>query len=684
MKERSGVEVRLTVIAVAVAAALGSPARADERDDEIARLKTPDSSVSAGIGHVGENNTRFGQYTGMVDTGNYLLFDANVNQRDENGLWTTLQGRNLGLPSRSLRFGQSKQGDWGYFIEYDQIPRFSPYTAVTRLTGEDSTRQNVTGAATPRELEISTERRRLDLGFDKLVSREIDIQVRFRNEEKDGRRLFGRTGSNAGADFLTDPINYTTQIIEATAGYTAGKLQLSGGYYGTHFNNQNTKIDVTGGNGTFTPIALPPANQSHQMHLGGGYGFTPTTRGTFKLAYTQQTQTENFIDTPSTGVGRKDLGGQVNTTLVQLGLSSRPLTGLSLLANFRRENRNDTTPVVDYFTITLPTTAAGENEPRSIRTTAAKLEASYQLPWRLRATAGIDYEEKFRNTSDVRVVSFREKTDETAARLELRRAMSETLSGSLGVIVSERGGSPWLRTLRTDGSNGSNLVHPLHLADRHRDKVRATAAWAPTDRFDLQVMGDVSRDTYGGRTLGLQDGSAGFVSTDASYRLSETWSAFAWVSHEDTRALLRSCEAAAASNTGAIAACPGTAADPRWSARLRNVGNALGTGVKGRVTGQISVNADVQLHQDRAEFRQSPTVAGVTPAPDSQYTRTILRLGGNYAVTKKSGIRAQYIRDRFRTNDWTWDNFVYAGGTTIQPHKNQLVHFVGLTGYYDF
>ena len=38
------------------------------------------------------------------------------------GTWLRFDGRNLGLDSRQLRFEHNRQGNWGYFIEYGQIP----------------------------------------------------------------------------------------------------------------------------------------------------------------------------------------------------------------------------------------------------------------------------------------------------------------------------------------------------------------------------------------------------------------------------------------------------------------------------------------------------------------------------------------------------------------------------------
>src|SRR4051812_32259165 len=405
-------EVRLTAMAAALVAAGG--AWADERDDEIKKLTRPDSTAELGLGLVSDNNTRFGQYNGMVKDGVYLLFDARFQRRDDaTGTWTSITGRNLGLENRDLRFEQSKQGDWGYFVDFSQTPRYSPYTPITGLTGVDSSTQTVNGQP-PVPLELSTERKAIGVGVDKWVSSHWDVRLSARQEEKTGRRLFG---SGGGTAFLVDPIDYRTQLYEATAGYTTEKMQFTGGYFGTSFDNYKNRLDVIGSPSGITPIALPPANQSHQLNLGGGYNFSRTTRGTFKVAYTHQTQDAEFIDVSTTG--RTNLGGVVDTKFGQIGLTARPLAGLSVVADLRREARDDKTPVVDYFPITTTNTATGVNEPRSIHSTVGKLEGTYQLPSHLRLTAGLDLDQRKRNTSDVRVVSFREQTDERTIRFDL-------------------------------------------------------------------------------------------------------------------------------------------------------------------------------------------------------------------------------------------------------------------------
>ena len=684
---------KMLIAAVAGFATI-APAHAQEEED-LRRLTKPQSTVEAGVGVVSDDNLRFGQYTGLHEEGAYGLLGAHINRRsDTTGTWLRLRGRNLGLDSRELRFEHERQGNWGYFIDFSQTPRFSPYVIHTTLGGID-TEQQQEGALPARDLRLETRRDALALGLKKQLGAGFDAAASFRHEQKSGTRLYGQASSR----FLVDPIDYDTNQVEGSVGYTGERLQLVLGYYGTSFNNANNSVTLRNNVGALvgtTPVALPPDNQSHQLSLSGGYSLTRTTRAMFKAAYGRITQEDTFFTTPLASVPRTNLGGKIDTTLLQAGLSSRPLPGLGLRADLRYEDRDDQTPVYVYTTPGATTTHNGQNEPRSFRNVIGKLEASYALPADFRVTGGLEREDRKRNTSPVRSVSFRDETEETSYRLDLRRSLSETINGALTFVHSERQGSDWLVNVRNDGSVGSNLIHPLHLADRDRDKLRLSLDWTPSDPLSLQLVAESAQDDYSGRTLGPREGKASFVSLDAAYTLSDKWQALAWTSRNDTRAEQSTCLGAAATPpavpvpTNIGLTCPTTAGNGVWEARLRNVGDAVGVGLKGKPSGVLEVGGEISWSKDRGEFLQAAVTPGViAPAiPDAVYTISTLKLNARYALARNSGVRLQYIFDRFKADDWYWTGWVYADSgtpaTTVSQDPVQNVHFLGASYYYQF
>lgn len=667
--------------------------------DEIDALTKPESSVTVGVGNINHDNRYFGQYSGMHKDGIYGLLDVNIEKRNEDtGTWLLINGRNLGLDHLDFRAEHARQGDWGYFLDYSQTPRRDPLEIKTGVTGIGSSTlrlptpyPNTNGV----EETLKTMRKTTNLGFSKTLSGGFDFQVNFRNEEKDGSRLFARgtTGGTGGFEFAPEPINSTTRIFEGTLGYTADKFQFTGGYVGSFYNNHNPALNFTNspaagvgsGFGTFNPMALPPDNQSHQLFVNGGYNLSPTSRASFKFAQSRVTQENDFVIAPAAGIARSDLGGQIDITQAQASFTAKPLPKLSVLANVRYEDRDDETPVVKYFTAPAATaTTDGNNEPRSIRTLAGKLEASYLLPMGFRATGGVDYDEKTRNTSAVRAVSFRRKTEENSYRLELRRSLSEELNGSIAYIRSDRDGSNWQTTVLNNGTTGSNLVAPLHLADRTRDKIKLKFDWAPIDPLSFQFVFENSDDDYGskGRSFGLQDGRATLYSLDATWTINDKWKTSAWVMSTDTRATQRTCESATAAGV-----CPNTLADPIWEADLRSLGNAVGFNLQGKATSRIDLGADFQYSHDKMKHGQSSITAGSTvpsDLPNTYYKLATSRLYGTYALEKNSSLRLDLVHLRQKTDDWTWQNFTYSDGTRVVRKPSESTVFIGASYTYRF
>src|SRR5262249_29693585 len=139
--------LRTTAIAAAVFAAFGARA---EQPLPLAgsQLTTEAGSAGLGAGLPAHDGRQFGEYNGLTRKGAYGLVDFNLVRRDdETGTWTQLSGRNVALDNKQLRFEQSRQGDWGYYVDYARIPRYEPYSITTDVTGIGT--PNVTVPAAP-------------------------------------------------------------------------------------------------------------------------------------------------------------------------------------------------------------------------------------------------------------------------------------------------------------------------------------------------------------------------------------------------------------------------------------------------------------------------------------------------------------------------------------------------------
>lgn len=602
------------------------------------------------------------------------------------------------------------------------------------------------------DIELKIKRTAFGISAEKWLNPELQLEGSFRTEHRSGARMFGRAGLNSGdmsqniligtgnangrwAVLLTpEPIDSTTNIFEAKISFSRDKLALTGGYFGSFFTNDfgsltpsvpgtlNRGVLWNGANGAALPIngvassavALPPDNQAHQVFLSGTYGFTNATRMNFKVAYTHATQNESFAAqglTPAVGAPGS-LNGEVNTILAQLGLSSRVTNDLTLKANLRYEDRDDKTPVSVYNTNGIAGSSLNNttNWPSASQTrTTAKLDAIYRLPAGYTAVLGGDWERKkaplpLANTALFnKQVFFREELDEYGLRGELRKALSETMNGSLGLEYKERrGGDGDWKTAATAGTPGLplipanpavlNNVFPDMYMDRDRTKLRASLDWAPTEKVDLQAVFEHAADSYkraapssvaGVATpvvAGAHEIDVDSLSLDGSYVLSENWKFNAYWTVSEYKW-----------NVNKVGIAENT----------RNSSQTFGLGLRGKVTGRLDVGADLISTQDKTRFTNQVVTAGVlgniagfipgvpgNRLPDIHYNTERVKLFAKYALDKSSDLRFDAIYQHFKTDDWQWGYngipFLYSDNTTVSQPMTQNALFVGARYIYKF
>jgi MtrB/PioB family decaheme-associated outer membrane protein len=672
-------------IALAVAGALSQVAMAE---DDLAEFTRPDSEFSVGMGRTNRDAPFFGQYSGLDQKGPQLTIGADWVERDDaTGTWLEFHGRNTDIDNRDIQFLTQRQGAWRFSTEWTRMTVNNPFRVNTANTGIGTTEVVVPAAAiapgTGNTIRLGTARETVSIGYNRSITKALEASLRVRNQEKTGTRFWASQGNN----FVPEPVDFNMQELEGVMDYTTEAFQLSGGYLGSWFRNANKKVTIT--NGGVDEMALPPDNVAHQLFLSGGAAIAPRTRGTFKVSYTKGLQDDPFMAvTNAAGVvtNRTDLGGEVDTTLVQLGVASRPINDLSLRAAFRYEDRKDKTPVTTYIDDVVAPIAANTHDlniPFSRTFTNYKLDGDFRLPMRLTAFAGIEFDQRERSYppsvtfaqapsgESARQVSFQPDTDETTVKLGLRRSLSETLNGSVSVLTSKREGDGYLPA---DDSANADVIDPIHWADRDRTKVRLALDWMPAEAVSLQLVAEDSSDEYDGRELGPRSGDASFLSLDASYAISDEWRLTGWVSHEEIEIDQSNCE--------------GTCAALTWNVRTTNSTDAMGLGIEGQPTDSVKVGANLQYSHEKAEYRFAAitgALPGVVP-PDYYYKTTSLKLFAEREHVKNSSIRVDFIYSRVKTDDWTWNGsgagnqWVFNDdGSTVVHNPDEKVSFVGVS-----
>lgn len=734
-----------TAIALAVLAVIGQ-AQAQE-------ASPPQSSVSIGGAFVNGDDAdraRWGMYNGLREDSAYGILDFLYSNRDPaSGLWTSIEGRNLFLDNREVNFTARKPGDWKIVADYSEIVRSSPYTINTSLQGAGSTAPTVSRLETPgtgQDMYTETKRKAVSLFGSKWFGGAVQFEAGLKSEDKDGSRMFGKgfacsaTWRTAGSCatstsqwallFTPEPIDSTINQAEAKLTFAKDGLLLTAGYYGNLYTNRNSTLtpNVTGTSlnsplGAATaldtglrttlnlPLALPPDSQSHQFYLLGNYRFTPTTVANFKYAYTHATQDEDFgadgfYDAPP---GRSNAGAEMNTTLAQAGITARPMPKLTLLANVRYEDKKDETPV-DYYNIEGGPTTLFTNSPADKKRVTSKVEGSYLLPGGFRATVGFDRDSvdhgEFQSTSAVAGLSgLKQKTKEDGYRLELRRSLSDSLTGFISYVSSDReGDSPWLKPTPGGLANGArgvieanddpscvppaapalnNCIYnrtgifPNVFEDRERKKVKAMLNWMPSDDVSVQFLAEDGEDEFTGPTTkGLSEAGMNIYSVDASFRVSDDWSLTGYASTGESTYNVAHSSA--------------------YMVRVEDTNVAIGAGLKGKVSERLRVMADLTYTRDKVKYPQEldqnasaaniAYLASTGGLPDVTYKLTRLTLRGDYDLSRQSMIRVVLGYEKSDFNEWTWqwngNSFLYSDNTTVFAQENQSVTYGGVSYTY--
>ena len=680
--------------------------------------------ISVGAGAVSgstADRALFGQYNGLGEDRNLVgILGIDYSMRDQDaGQWLDIKGSNLLGHTRELGLVWKNPGSWKLNANYGELTRYDPSTINTGLLGAGSTTPQVVpvAAGAGSDLALQTKRTSLGLGMTKIISPAWQIALDLKTEKKEGSRLFGigmncpsviavpQCGANTGWALLMlpEPINASTSQVETRVSYAMDKLRFSLGYYGSFYRNNNDTLNpsVPGSlnanagliNILNQPLALAPDNQAHQFDLSGSFDLAPSTRTTFKLARAIATQNVDFASAGLTGApaGVSNLGGNVATNLAKLSLTSRPVKELSLLSDWRYENRQDDTPIALYNS---EGTATYTNQSFPNRKTKGKLQASWQFNSDYRGTLGADYETidrgVFTASSAIAGVSaLRQQTQETGVRAELRRRMSDNASGAVTLSSSKRTGSNWLKdnnglgvTEVTDVSNPvlglpSTSILPPTLADRKRNKIKIFADWQPSEELTLQFSAEGGKDQYDVPTVyGLQDTRMNLLGVDWTYALSDAWAINGYLSRGQ-QTLNQALPA------GYLMAFNDTSLN-------------ASIGFAGKTTSKIELGGNLLYVNDRSIYAQgldasadaysAALLASTGGLPDIVFRQTALKLYGKYALDKTSSVRVDLIHQRTSMNDWAWGAngvpFVYSDGTTVMQQPTQNVSFIGVTYSY--
>jgi len=724
---------------------LEEPTKPPPDPEYVRNLTEVRSKVEGGLTYVSDDSAKFGKYTGLNEEGFYLDLNFDVNKRgkydgDSTEYWL-LQGENIGLDSRHALFEYGRQGDYKVYLDYDQIPTFREDTARTVFNGVGSSNlslpagwvagQNTSGFSqllpSLKDVDIEHDRKRLGIGFDKIIDNHWSIKTKYQYETKEGLKtiggVIGNTGGNPRAAILPEPIDYTEHKFDAVLDYTTKKQQFQIGYHLSLFNDQKDSLTwqnpysaingwdasagFPGGQGRF---ALPPDNEYHQLMATYGLNVSDTSRFTADLSYARMTQDDafqNFTVNPVLAAGitaplpRGSLDGRIDNTLVNLLFSSRPSQNFHWKAQARYEDRNNKTPRDTYVYIggdsqQQNTGATSDrrrtNEPYSYEELKLAVDGGYRVAKRTELTGGLEYKNMDRTFTE------RNSTDETTLRLGAKSHLSETVIGALHYERSDRGGETYVGTEPfvssysaahvADEPGGWEQLPDLrkyYLADRTRDKIVLFAGFMPTERVNIGFRANYTNDDYSASEFGLTESKSQNYTLDASFMPTDVTTLYAFGTLEKIKS---SQDGRSFSGNNKLADASNPARD--WTADHDDTVDTFGVGVKHTIIkNKLDVGADYVYAKSTGKIDVSTGSALTSaPLPDLKTRLHSLSLYGKYKLKTDMYLKLRYRYEKYNTDDWALDGVdpnTLANVLTLgEQSPDYNVHVITLSFGYKF
>jgi MtrB/PioB family decaheme-associated outer membrane protein len=622
-----------------------------------------------GVNHISDDAYRFGRYNGMQTEGAFMVGNIDVEQFSDDGSFWNIHGTNLGLESRYLRMETGMQGRYKFFLEYDEIPNYKDNTVETPFRGVES--DNLTLPAGfdittnintyLQDFELSTKRERIGAGASFIPKQHWQFDIDFSHETKEGIDATGAAIANGasggggpgtgggvvGKTFLSlvpEPIDYQTNIVNASLSYADDNAQLKLAYHMSLFDNGYDSLQwdnpdpagtVAAGN-----ISLAPDNEFHQLSLTGAYTlpYRSHLTGHFSLGrMTQNQEYEPYTISPLTtpDLPRNSLDGEVWLVAAKLKLISRPINKLRLNAELSYNERDNQTPIESYTFVVMDSFGGGtvQNRPASYQNNRIKLDARYRFNAITSLSGGFKYEDIDRTY----INSERENTEENTFFAKWKIKPHTTVDVALYAETSSRDGSEYNVLVNEDPA-----MRKYHVADRDRTKVGTKIDFMATDKLFLSARADYNKDEYNNSPVGLTEATQPSYTVDFSYQPRINISTYGYYTYETINSIQSSVDTSPVTTTAG------------WEAEFDDLFDTVGVGAEITDLGRWNIGMDLVHSESRgeSEVRDLGNLGTEDQYPDNKTEMSRVKLWTSYDYNKQLTYKLDFMFEEYSEENW--------------------------------
>lgn len=618
--------------------------------------------VAIGAGWVSEDAFRFGHYTGLEE-GSHPVLDGALLHIDDAHFWR-LDLDSLGLDARRLALDGGQPGRWRLAVSWSELPArlnnsgTTPYSGVgggLLVLPEDwvnapFTDQMETLGAASRPLSLASDRERFALGLRFTPGGSLDYSLTVKRDMKEGVRALG-SGFLFTSTLLPAPVDYVTDQIEGSIGFSAGAWRGEVSYYGSFFDNRDSTLGYDNPFNPLVPgadrgqIALEPDNEFHRLGLSLSRAVAGRGRFSARLGLGRMTQDEPFLPytlnptpiapIPLGALPRTRLDGEVDVLDLGLNYSFRLDSGWRLSVDYDYYERDNNSPVDEYTVVTqdLFVNEAQPNRPFSHERHRLGIRGSYRLS-SARLSAGLGYQDTQRSldtTAD---------TDEIEGWARVNLPLGATFDAQVELRLSEREGDD-LSPEAVIASTENPALRKFAYADRDRSELRVSLNVTPAEFLQLGWHLAWKDDDYEASRIGLSASQSVDQTLDVNYTPPGPWSLHAFHTLEDIDSTL--------ANSATFSA-------PDWFATTDDRVRTSGIGIQVHDIGSRGVDLALDYVQSRSRGRNAVNDASAPPAfPDLHSRLQGTRLRVTWPLARGGQIGLDYYREELKDDDWTVD-----------------------------
>lgn len=605
--------------------------------------------VGAGIAYNGEDDI---QSANAFNSSNQVAskVDADIRYKGETGYQANVEAHNLGMDNGRIDIDVGKQSVYNINVNYRSFAHYQSNSALSpyQNIGSDylSLPDNwVTAGSSPdmpmlysslNPVELSLTRDRAGLGFEYQTESLFTTYVNFQREEKTGTKTTSGSFYNQSM-MLAEPVDYTTDILNAGIKLRGDNWFTSVNYTGSVFKNDNNQLgfdsafNPTFGAQTTGYIALDPDNEAHTVSLLGQYNMAMTNlSGRLLIGQMTQDQTLTTI-----GYGYPLPANSIDAKVDITGATLKAVTRLNrawrVNGSYDYNDRDNKTQIEQWTQISINnvTGEAAYNTPYDLTTHRAKLSSDYRITHGIKLDGGYDFKREERSYQD------RETTDEDTLWARINVNSFDMWNMWLKGSVSQRDGSQYQAT-ETASSEQNALLRRYYLADRDRSQLEARFSHTPLTDLTVDFGARYALDDYSETDIGLTKSTDTYYDINLHYMVNADLSLNAFYNHQ----IIESEQSGSSSFSVA-----------NWQADIEDTIDYVGAGM----SYSNLMDSRLKLGLDYAYSNSDSTTQvsqGITGDYGDYFAKVHnINLYGQYQATDNMSIRVDYKMEKYLDND---------------------------------